>query len=394
MLQQILAVTLMNLRAIPQRLGASLVIVIGIAGVVGVMVALLSMAKGFQATLASTGRPDRVIVLRGGANDELSSVIFRDQALVVKQAPGIRRGSDGRPLALTEVYLLAGLPRKGQTEPANVVLRGTEAQVLEVRSETRITEGRMFKPGVYEVIVGRGAREQFAGMELGGKLPLRNGEWTVVGFFESGGDVHESELWTDAETLMAAANRGAPTSLTLQLESEAAFEDFRAALKADPRLNAGVQKEPDYYASRSQALSGLINGLGYTVGVIMAIGALFGALNTMYAAVSTRMKEIATLRAIGFGGAPVLASVMIESMLLALLGGMLGAGIAYVVFNGYSVSTLNMQTFSQVAFAFQVTPDLLLQGLAWALAIGLIGGFFPALRATRVPVVDALRAAG
>lgn len=394
MIQQILAITLMNLRAIPQRLGASLVIVIGIAGVVGVLVALLSMARGFQATLASTGRPDRVIVLRGGANDELSSVLFREQAIIVKQAPGIRKGADGQPLALSEVYLLAGLPRKGQTEPANVVLRGTGPNVLEVRPEAKLVEGRMFKSGVYEVIVGRGARDQFAGMVLGGKLPLRNGDWTIVGFFESGGDVHESELWVDAETMMQAARRGAPTSVTAQLESEQDFQRFKDALTTDPRLNAGVQKEPDYYASRSQALNKLINGLGYTVGVIMAIGALFGALNTMYAAVSTRTVEIATLRAIGFGGAPVVVSVMIEAMLLSLAGGVLGAAIAYFVFNGYSVSTLNFQTFSQVAFAFRVTPDLLWQGVIWALLIGAIGGLFPALKAARLPVVEALRAAG
>jgi len=392
MFQQILAVTLMNLRAVPQRLGASLVIVIGIAGVVGVLVALLSMARGFQSTLASTGRPDRVIVLRGGSNDELSSVLFREQALIIKQAPGIRLGKDGQPLAVSEVYLLAGLPRKGQTEPTNVVLRGTGANVLAVRPEARIIEGRMFRPGVYEVIVGRGARAQFAGTELGGKLPLRNGDWTIVGFFDSGGDVHESELWADAETLMQAARRGAPTSVTAQLESEQDFQRFKDALTTDPRLNAGVQKEPDYYSSRSQALNGLINGLGYTVGIIMAIGALFGALNTMYAAVSTRTVEIATLRAIGFGGLPVVVSVMIEAMLLALAGGVLGAGIAYGVFNGYTVSTLNFQTFSQVAFAFRVTPDLLWQGVVWALLIGAFGGLFPALKAARLPVVEALRA--
>ncbi|AXQ27909.1 ABC transporter permease [Solimonas sp. K1W22B-7] len=394
MIQQVWAVTLMNLRAIPQRLGASLVIVIGIAGVVGVLVALLSMARGFQATLNSTGRPDRVIVMRGGATDELSSVLFREQALIIQQAPGIRMGSDGRPLAVSEVYMLAGLPRKGQTEPANVVLRGTGPNVLQVRSEVKLVEGRMFRPGIYEVIVGRGARDQFAGMTLGGKLPLRDGDWTIVGFFDSGGDVHESELWADAETLMQAGKRGAPNSVTVQLESEQDFARFKDALTTDPRLNPGVQKEPEYYSSRSKALNGLINGLGYTVGVIMAIGALFGSLNTMYAAVSTRTVEIATLRALGFGGAPVLVSVMIEAMLLSLAGGLLGAAISYVVFNGYSVSTLNFQTFSQVAFAFRVTPDLLWQGVIWALLIGAVGGFFPALKAIRLPVVEALRSAG
>ncbi len=391
-LNQIVAVTAMNIRNIPSRLGTSLVILIGIAGVVGVMVALLSMARGFEATLAGTGKPDRVIVLRGGANDELSSVIFRDQVEVIKQMPGIRKGGDGQPLAIAEKYLLTGIPRIGSTEPANVVVRGTTDKVLELRPETRLSEGRMFRPGVFEVIVGRGAQGQFANLRLGEKVAIRSGDWTVVGIFESGGDVHESEIWTDVETLMAAANSPVIASVTAQLESEDQFTAFKDALSTDPRLTAQVQKEPDYYASRSEALQNMINVLGYAVGIIMGIGALFGALNTMYAAVSTRTVELATLRALGFGGLPVVVSVMIEALLLALAGGVLGAGIAYVIFNGYTVSTLNFQTFSQVAFDFRVTRDLLIQGVIWALSIGFIGGLFPAVRAARLPIVDALRA--
>jgi putative ABC transport system permease protein len=391
-LNQIVAVTAMNIRNIPSRLGTSLVILIGIAGVVGVMVALLSMARGFEATLAGTGKPDRVIVLRGGANDELSSVIFRDQVEVIKQMPGIRKGGDGQPLAIAEKYLLTGIPRIGSTEPANVVVRGTTDKVLELRPETRLSEGRMFRPGVFEVIVGRGAQGQFANLRLGEKVAIRSGDWTVVGIFESGGDVHESEIWTDVETLMAAANSPVIASVTAQLEAEDQFTAFKDALSTDPRLTAQVQKEPDYYASRSEALQNMINVLGYAVGIIMGIGALFGALNTMYAAVSTRTVELATLRALGFGGLPVVVSVMIEALLLALAGGVLGAGIAYVIFNGYTVSTLNFQTFSQVAFDFRVTRDLLVQGVIWALSIGFIGGLFPAVRAARLPIVDALRA--
>lgn len=391
-LNQIVAVTAMNIRNIPSRLGTSLVILIGIAGVVGVMVALLSMARGFEATLAGTGRPDRVIVLRGGANDELSSVIFRDQVEVIKQVPGIRKGSDGQPLAIAEKYILTGVPRIGSVEPANVVVRGTTDKVLELRPETKLIEGRMFQPGVFEVIVGRGAQGQFANLRLGEKVAIRSGDWTVVGVFETGGDVHESEIWTDVETLMAAANSPVAASLTAQLESEDLFPAFKDALTTDPRLTAKVQKEPEYYASRSEALQNMINVLGYAVGVIMGIGALFGALNTMYAAVSTRTVELATLRALGFGGLPVVVSVMIEALLLALAGGVLGAGIAYLVFNGYTVSTLNFQTFSQVAFDFRVTQDLLVQGVIWALSIGFIGGLFPAVRAARLPIVDALRA--
>lgn len=392
MFREIVAVTAMNLRNIPSRLGTSLVILIGIAGVVGVLVALLSMAKGFAATLASTGRDDRVIVLRGGANDELSSVIFRDQWEAIRQTPGIATGTDGEPLAIAEKYILASVPRIGSPEPSNLVVRGTTARVFELRPETRLVEGRMFQPGLYEVVVGRSAQGQFANLRRGERVAIRDGDWTVVGVFDSGGDVHESEIWADLETLMAAAKSPVMGSVTAQLESADAFQAFKDTLTTDPRLTVKVLREPTYYASRSKALTNMVNVLGYGVGVIMAIGALFGALNTMYAAVSTRTVEIATLRALGFGGTAVVVSVLIEALLLALAGGVLGAGIAYVVFNGYSVSTLNFQTFSQVAFAFAVTPELLWQGILWALTIGFIGGLFPALRAARLPIVDALRA--
>lgn len=382
----------MNIRNVPSRLGASMVIVIGIAGVVGVLVALLSMAQGFAQTLASTGRADRAIVLRGGALDELSSVVLREQADIIKQAPGVKKNAEGQPLAIAELYVLAGLPRAGSTEPNNVVVRGTEPKVFQVRTQARIVQGRMFTPGLREIIVGKGAQLQFSNLNIGDKAAVRNGDWTVVGIFESGGDVHESEIWTDLETLMTIGNRGAPTTVTAQLEDEAAFVTFKDALSTDPRLPVKALREPEYYASRSEALNGFITGLGYSVGVIMAIGALFGALNTMYSAVSTRTVEIATLRAIGFGSLPVVVSVMIEALVLSLAGGVGGALIAYVFFNGFTVSTLNFQTFSQVAFAFKVTPDLLLQGILWASIIGVLGGLFPALRAARLPIVDALRA--
>lgn len=391
-LQQIQAVTLLNLRSVPSRLGTSMVIVIGIAGVVGVLVALLAMAKGFQATLASTGRADRAIIVRGGANDELSSVIFREQGPVIVETPGIRKDAEGKPVAVIEKYFLAGLSRRGSTEPNNVVVRGTDMNAFKVRPEAKLLEGRMFKPGVQEIIVGKSAATQFAGLALGEKAPIRNGDWTVVGIFETGGDVHESEVWCDRETLMSAANSPVYASVTVQLESADGFQAFKDALTTNPQLNVKVQREPEYYESRSQALNTFVTGLGYSVAVIMAIGALFGALNTMYAAVSTRTVEIATLRAIGFGGGPVVMSVMIEALVLALAGGALGAAVAYVVFNGYTVSTLNFQTFSQVAFDFRVTPDLLVQGIVWACIIGVLGGLFPAIQAARLPVVDALRA--
>ncbi len=393
LVQQIAAVSSMNLRSIPSRLGSSLVIVIGIAGVVGVLVALLSMAAGFEATLASTGRADRVIMLRGGATDELGSVIYKAQGDAVRDAAGIKKGDDGQPLVLLEVYLLTEVVKIGG-EGSNVVVRGTDPNVLKVRNEARLIAGRMFEPGTREVIVGRGAQSEFEGLGLGKAVDVRDGGWTIVGVFETGGDTHESELWADRATLQSAARRLAYTTVTAVLEdaSPAGFTAFKDRLTTDPRLNLQVQREPDYYKSRSVGLSQFINGLGYTVAVIMAIGALFGALNTMYAAISTRTVEIGTLRAIGFGGVPVVISILIEALLLALAGSLLGAGLAYLFFNGYTVSTLNIQTFSQTAFAFQVTPQVLTQGVIWAVAIGFIGGLFPALRAARLPVTEALRA--
>ena len=393
-LEQVRAVTAMNLRAIPQRLGVSLVIVAGIAGVVGVLVALLAMAEGFERTLASTGRPDRVIALRTGSIDELSSIMGVEQVRLLQDLPGIKHGPDGRPIAVAETYALTNVSKRGTTSPANVVVRGTDPDVARVRPEFHIVRGRMFEPGRREVVVGRGAFHEYANLDIGQTVEVRAGPWTVVGIFETGGDVHESELWVDAGALHDAVRAIYYTTVMLQLADarRETFTAFKDRVTQDPRLTVKVQREPEYYASRSQTLRTLILVLGYVVAVIMALGALFGALNTMYAAVATRTVEIATLRAIGFSGAPVVASVMIEAMLLALAGGVLGALVAYVVFNGYQVSTMNFQTFSQVAFAFAVTPRLLVQGIVWAVVIGFLGGLLPALRAARMPVVDALRA--
>jgi putative ABC transport system permease protein len=391
-LNQVIAVTAMNVRSIPARLGTSMVIVIGIAGVVGVMVALLSMGAGFAATLGGTGTAERAIVLRGGSNDELGSVITREQAPIISDAPGVARGADGRPMALAEVYLLTDVAKPGSTAPNNVVVRGTHADQAGVRPEFRIVEGRMLVPGTRDVIVGKAVAAQFENLKVGGTVDVRDGPWTIVGLFETGGDVHESELWVDAESLMNISRRQAYNSVTVKLEGTDAFQGFKDALTSDPRMVVSAQREPDYYASRSEQLHMLINVLGYTVAVIMGIGAVFGALNVMYAAVATRTVEIATLRAIGFGGLPVVISVLIESLLLALAGGVIGAGGAYLFFNGFTVNTLNFQTFSQVAFDFRVTPALMQQGLTWALVMGFLGGLFPAVRAARLPIIDALRA--
>jgi putative ABC transport system permease protein len=395
--EQITAVTAMNVRTIPQRLGVSMVIVAGIAGVVGVLIAMLAMATGFERTLASTGRLDRVIVLRVGSLDELGSSLGVEQARLVADLPDIKRRPDGQPVALSEVYVLTNISKKGDATraPSNAVVRGTSPAVFDVRPEARIVEGRMFEPGKREVVVGRAARAEYADLEIGQTVEVRDGPWTIVGVFDSGGDVHESELWVDAAALHDAVRVQYYSSVTLQLADDraATFQAFKDRLSRDPRLRAAPQREPEYYASRSEGLKNFITAIGYTVAAIMAIGAVFGALNTMYAAVATRGVEIATLRAIGFGGGPVVVSIMLEALLLSLIGAVLGAAIAYAVFNGFQVSGLNFQTFSQVAFQFAVTPDLIVRGIVWALVIGFLGGLLPALRAARQPVVDALRAA-
>lgn len=395
MLAQILAITLINLRAIPARLGSSLVIVVGIGGVVGVLIALLAMAEGFKTTLASTGRADRAMVMRAGSNDELASVLNIEVWNIVRDLPGIRRDAQDRPIAIAERYILSDVRKRGAESGANVVVRGTTPEVFRVRPEARIVAGRMFERGKREVVVGRGALDQYADMQIGQRVDIRDGAWLIVGVFESGGDVHESELWVDVTALHQALRAPLYAAVTVQLADDrpATFRAFEQHIADDPRLNVSVQRVPDYYASRSVALEKFITVLGYSVAGIMAVGAVFGALNTMYAAVSTRSLEIATLRAIGFRATPVVISVLAEAVLLAFIGASLGSAMAYVIFNGYTVSTLNFQTFSQVAFAFRVTPQLLVEGVGLACLIGLLGGLFPALRAARLPVAEALRSA-
>lgn len=393
-MQQILAIIWMNLRAVPQRAGSSLVIVIGIAGVVAVLVALLAMAQGFGVTLKATGKTDRVLFISAGVTAELSSVLGPDSVPILRELPGVVRDAQGRPLASAEVVVITELKRGtgAQRADVNVSLRGVEPAGLRLRPEVQLTQGRWFTPGLREIVVGRGAANQFDGVTLGSVLKFRGSEWTVVGQFASGGDAHESELWTDADTARSAFGRGNSASTVIaQMERAESIEAIRATVKADPRLQVDALPELEYFASQSKQFTQQIGLLTRVVASIMAIGALFGALNSMYSAVSTRQVEIATLRAIGFGGLPVALSVLAEAMLLALSGGVLGAAMAYGLFNNMSVSTLG-SNFTQVAFNFAVTPALMEKGLGWALAIGLLGGLPPALKAARQPVVEALRA--
>ena len=392
-LRAISRITLINLLTLPQRVGTSLVVVIGIAGVVGVLVSVLAMGEGFRHTLASTGRNDRVIMLRSGSDSEVTSGVPREQAALLAGLPGIARDAGGRPLVSAEVVVMVDLPRRGQTHPNNVPFRGVQPAAFAIRDEVRIVEGRRFERGVREVIVGRKASQQFEGLGVGSRIAFRDTDWTVVGVFETGGDVHESEVWADAEVAVSAYRRQGYQSLTATLAdaSDSGLAAFVEVVARDRRFAISVLREPEYYAKQAKVLSWLIGVLGYTVAAFMAIGATFGALNCMYTAIAGRQVEIATLRAIGFGGVPVVVSVMTEALLLALIGGVIGGALAYVYCDGASLSTLNFNTFSQVGFAFRVTPRLLARGLAWALVIGMAGGLLPALRAARLPVTVALR---
>ncbi len=389
--QQTLAVASVGVSSLPQRWGASSVIVVGIAGVVGVLVAMLAMGEGFKATLNRTGNETTAIILRGGSQAETNSVITRDQVPLIGQLDGIARSRDGRPLVSPELSQVVSLVTRADGTDANAQLRGVGAMAWELRPQVRIVEGRRFEPGRRELVVGRGAREQYFGLEVGRTLEPATHPWTVVGVIESG-DSHDTELTADAEVLGPTYQRTAFQSVTVKLDGKRGLARLKAAMAADPRLKLDVETTRHYYNKQSAGLTRLIQILGTVVGAIMAVGAVFGALNTMYAAVAARAREIATLRAIGFRGLPVVVAVMLETMLLALLGGLIGALLAWLVFNGYTASTLS-GNFSQVVFQFQVGPELVWTGLKWALGIGLVGGLFPALRAARLPVTEALRAA-
>lgn len=392
MLKQLVAVTLMSLQTLPQRIGASSVIVIGIAGVVAVLVSVLAMAVGFRHTMADSGRPDRIIILRGGSDAELNSNLTRSDVDTISNAPGLAKDADGKAILSSELVTVVNVPKIDTGTDSNVTLRGVGLQLVKVRPELKIVEGRMFHPAVRELIVGAGAAKQFRGLAPGGVLHLRNADWTVTGVFTTNGDVHESELLADVDTVGSALERSGYSSAVGLLTSPADFSRFKDALTTDPSLKVDVEREPEYYAAQSKQLSDIITIVGNTVAIIMAIGAMFGALNTMYSAVDARGLEIATLRAIGFGALPVLLSVMAEALILSLLGGIIGAALAWLFFNGHSVSTLG-GAFAQVVFQLTVTQTLIVTGIVWACAIGVLGGLFPALRAARLPVAEALRAA-
>ena len=390
-IRQIVAVTWLNILNLPKRVASSLVAIVGVLAVVLVFAAVLSMAKGFERTMVAAGSDDTAIVLRSGATAELNSGFSYEQTQIIANAPGVAKDGD-RPLASAELYVVVDLKKKSNGVDANVPLRGVQAAAFDVRDNVKLIEGRMFETGKNEMVVGRAASQEFQGLELGGTVHIARADWAVVGVFDAAGSVSETEIWTDDRVLQSVYRRGnSYQSVRVRLDSPGSLETLKEALAADPRLDVDVFSEKEYYATQAEPLSRFIRILGYPITILMAIGAVFGALNSMYSSVSARGKEIATLRALGFGPFAVLVSTIVESTLLALVGGLAGGAIAYLAFNGLRVSTLNGGSFSQVIFDFAVTPDLIFQGLVAALIIGLVGGFLPAVRAARLPVARALR---
>jgi len=387
--QQTWSVARVGIATLPQRFGASAVVVVGLAGVVGVRVALRAMGAGFEATLRQTGTDDSVIVMQAGAQSELNSAVTPETVALVSQAPQVLKNAEERSIVSPELVLTAMLQNKGGHD-ANVVIRGVGERAWDLWPHVRIAEGRKFTPGLQELIVGKGIHTQFAGTQIGSTLVLNGQPWGVVGVFDSG-DAHSSEIWADTNVVGSAFQRGtSKTSLTVQLTDARALDEFKARLGNDPRLKVEVQTTRQYYGRQSAAFTRIIRILGTTVGAIMAFGALFGVLNTMYSAVAARAREIATLRAIGFRRVPMIVSVLLETLLLAVLGGAIGAVAAWAIFDGFIASTVGANS-SQMVFAIRVSPALLWNGLKWALAIALIGGLLPAVRAARMPITGSLR---
>ena len=391
-ISQTIAVIALNVRTIPARLSSSAVAIIGIAGVVVVFVSVLSIGAGFSAAMQGSGSPSRALVMRSGADTELTSGLEGPDVDVIKQAPGIRRGEAGA-VASAELYVILDVPKRSIPDgSANVPMRGIEPTGMAVREEVSLVAGRMFEFGTNEVIVGRAANGQFVNTNVGDTIVSGQTRWPVVGVFEADGGVAETEIWADARTLQGAYRRGNTfQSVLVQLDSIDSFDNFRDWLTSNPQVNVAIRRENEYYAAQSVAMTRLIQTIGFGIAALMGVGAVFGAILTMYTAVATRAREIATLRALGFNTTSVLVSVLVESLGLGVIGGVIGGVAAYLAFNGYQTSTMNFQTFTQVAFAFRVTPELLGMGLFYALLMGLVGGLLPAVRASRLPVASALR---
>jgi putative ABC transport system permease protein len=381
-----------NFRSIRARWTSTIVAILGIAGTVGVFVAMLSLARGFKATLVASGSPGNALVMRAGSSSEMMGGITLDTIKVLQDEPGIARNASGGPLLTQEVVGVVPFPLITTGTDANVQVRGVSPNVLEIRTFVKIAEGRMFQAGLSELIVGKNASKTYAGMNLGNTVQFGGGQWKIVGIFDAGGSAFDSEVWCDAKILSQVLQRPADIfqSATVHLASPSTFQAFKDAVTADPRMNVDVIREIDYYAKQSTVMTQLITVLGGLVAAIMAIGAIFGALNTMYSAVAERGREIATMRAVGFSAWNVILSFLFEALMISILGGVLGC-LVVLPLNGLTTSTMNFQTFSNVAFAFKITFDLLVMGVLFALVMGVLGGLLPAIRAAIQPVSVALR---
>jgi putative ABC transport system permease protein len=380
-----------NFRSVKARWTSAIVAVLGIAGTVGVFVAMLSLARGFRATLVSSGSVDNAIVMRAGATSEMMSGIGLDTIKILQDKPGVAR-ENGEPLVTSEVVVVAPFPLRSTGTDANVQVRGVSSNVLTVRRNIKVVEGQMFRPGLSELIAGRNATNSYSGLNVGNKVRFGGGEWTVVGIFDAGGSAFDSEVWCDGRVLDDVYKRpnNIFQSATVHLTSPDAFQEFKDAVTKDPRLSVDVSREIDYYAKQSQTMTRLITVLGGLVAAVMAIGAIFGALNTMYSAVAERIREIAVMRAVGFGAVSVVFSFLIEAVLISFVGGAIGC-LAVLPLNGFTTGAMNWQTFSHLAFAFKITPALLSGGIIFALAMGVAGGLLPAIHAALRPVAAALR---
>ena len=390
-LSQVVTVTWFGMQTLPQRLGSSAAAVFGIAGVVGVLVGVLSIGQGFRAAMEVAGSDDMAIVLRSGATSEMMSGLSRDDVLVVADTAGVARDAEGA-MSSAELFVIIDLPKRTTGTTANVPLRGVEQQAFDIRGNIEIVEGRRFEWGRNEIIVGAGAALEFAGLDVGSSLEVASDRWEIVGLFTAKGGISESEIWTDSRILQAAYRRGdSYQAVYTRLTTPEVFTTFKDELDTDPRVDLKVSRSTEYYSEQSTLVTNLITVVGVIIASLMGLGAVFGAVNTMYSAVSARTREIATLRALGFKNGPVMISVMFESLLLGLIGSVIGGVAAWFIFDGTRAATMNWQSFSQVTFAFLVTPQLLIAGAIGATIIGLIGGIFPAIRAARMPIATGLR---
>jgi putative ABC transport system permease protein len=381
-----------NFRSIRARWASTIVAILGIAGTVGVFVAMLSMARGFRATMVASGSPANALVMRAGSSSEMMGGISLDSIKVLQDKPGVARDSAGSALLTQDVVGVVALPLVSTGTDANVQVRGVSPNVLQIRTFVKIAEGRMFQPGLAELIVGENASKTYAGLNMGNTINFAGGRWQIVGIFDAGGSAFDSEVWCDSKTLNQVLQRPPNIfqSATIHLASPSAFQIFKDAVISDPQMNVDVIREIDYYAKQSTTVTKLISVVGGIVATIMAFGAIFGALNTMYSAVAERGREIATMRALGFSSWNVLLSFLFEALLISIVGGVIGC-IAVIPLNGFTTSTMNFQTFSNLAFAFKITFDLLLMGILFALVMGVLGGLLPAIRAAVRPVAVALR---